>query len=59
VLVTSAPDGPLATAATAGLPRVATATPLRRGLARELSRAGIRPATSIRRLVEPPRRTTR
>jgi len=55
VLVTSDPDGPLAVAATAGLPRVATAAPLRRGLARELARAGIRPPAAIRRLVEPGR----
>lgn len=59
VLVTTDPESPLALAATAGLPRVATAAPLGRGLARELSRAGMRPATAIRRFVEPPRRNGR
>ncbi|WP_211339840.1 hypothetical protein [Solirubrobacter pauli] len=52
VLVTPDPDGPLAVAATAGLPRVTTTAPLARGLARELSRAGVRTAPAIRRLIE-------
>lgn len=52
VLVTADPDGPLAAAATAGLPRVTTTPPLARGLARELSRAGVRAAPAIRRLIE-------
>jgi hypothetical protein len=52
VLVTGDPDGALATAAAAGLGRVVTVRPLSRGLGRELSRAGIRPAASIRALLD-------
>lgn len=52
VLVTPDPEGPLAIAATAGLGRLVLAKPLGRGLARELSRAGVRAAPTIRRLLE-------
>ncbi|MDA0174804.1 hypothetical protein OJ998_37235 [Solirubrobacter taibaiensis] len=52
VLVTGDPDGALAAAAAAGLGRVVTARPLSRGLGRELSRAGIRPAAPIRTLLQ-------
>ena len=52
VLVTGDPDGALAAAAVAGLGRVVTARPLSRGLGRELSRAGVRPAAPIRALLQ-------
>ncbi len=52
VLVTGEPDGALAAAAVAGLGRVVTARPLSRGLGRELSRAGVRPAAPIRTLLQ-------
>ena len=52
VLVTGDPDGALAAAAVAGLGRVVTARPLSRGLGRELSRAGVRPAAPIRTLLQ-------
>ncbi|MDA0184693.1 hypothetical protein OJ997_30605 [Solirubrobacter phytolaccae] len=59
VLVTANPEGPLAIAATAGLSRVATTPPLRRGLPRELARAGLRPAATVRRLIRPERGSDR
>ncbi|MBE2320011.1 hypothetical protein DVA67_028865 [Solirubrobacter sp. CPCC 204708] len=52
VLVTTEPDGPLAQAAGAGLGHIVPTRPLKRGLARELSRAGIRAAGPIRALVD-------
>jgi hypothetical protein len=53
VLVTAEPEGSLARAAAGGLPEMVPMRPLKRGLARELSRAGIRAAGPVRELVRP------